>query len=371
MLNSDEQIIIQQLSNALCQQIPDWFGEQAQLVRLAPITIRYTFSYAFLYDVMLSNWQVVRIRAKIQDYEERSDLPAAIQDTELRFAAQQEFEALQVMAKAIRDQDDPQLGYIQAIAYLPRWNAIVMHEVEAVVSFRKILYRPDMRLGFPNIRQRFAKAIHLAGKWLRLYHQALGDVQLQPFDTRDLSEHLEMRFRQIAEIQVSHGDMQSLKKKFKAALSALKDCPVYYTLTHSDFHLTNILLSSNGQVIVLDFDPSFRERRPLYFDILQLFTDIDVQKTLISSFGFLLPQAYLRRLREQFFKGYFTDISLDRRFNALYSATGMLRSMYWYKNRALKMTGVKRILALGAYQLMRPYFSTKAHHYLDEILQAK
>ena len=199
----------------------------------------------------------------------------------------------------------------------------------------------------------------------------MGDMRLQPFDTLDLTNHIEMRFRQIVEIQAMSGAIRPLRQKFDAALSVLKGSPVYYTLTHGDFHLSNILLTPNDRVIVLDFDPSFRERKPIYYGILQLFTDIDVQKTLISNFGFLIPRAYLLELREQFFRGYFTDIALDKHFNALYSAIGMLRSIYWYKNRTKTMSGAKKLLALGAYQLMRPYFCSKAHNYLDEILQAK
>ena len=40
MLDPDETSIIQQLSEAIRQQIPVWFGEQASLVRLEPIQIR-------------------------------------------------------------------------------------------------------------------------------------------------------------------------------------------------------------------------------------------------------------------------------------------------------------------------------------------
>lgn len=369
MLNSDEQGIIHQLSEAIAQQVPQWFGKQARLTRLEPISICYPYSYAFVYEISIPGQAAVKIRAKVQDFEVNRDLVGAIQDAELREAARHEFETLKAMEQAIRSQNEPSLGCIQPIAYLPPWNALLMREVEAT-SFKKILLQPKMRLGFPNTRQRFANAINLAGKWLRLYHQTLGDMRLQPFDTRDLSEHLEIRFRQIAEIQASHGDMQSLEQKFEAALSALKDCPVYYTLTHSDFHLTNLLLSPNGQVIVLDFDPSFRERNPVYYDMSQLLTDIEVQKTLISSLGFLIPQAYLQQLQERFIEGYFTDIPPNRHLINLYSAIGMLRSIYWYKKRALTMSGGKKWLALSAYQFMRPYFSSKAHHYLDQILES-
>lgn len=363
-----EQEIIHKLTGAIIHKIPTWFDQQARFIHQAPTAIRYQNSFAFLYTLTLADQSSITLRVKIHRLEGNNSLASAIADPNLKIVGRKEFNFLKIIARGIQEQNDPQLGFIRPIAYLPRWNAIIMIELDAI-SFREIVFHPKMRLGDKHYRHRFEKAIYATGKWLRVYHQHLGKIEKKTFNADELGQKNAQRFKQIMQMGISNPSIEALRKKFIQVLKIINHRPATYAHQHGDFHFSNILLSPDDKVIIIDMDPRYQERLPIYADISALLTDIKVQKMLLKSLGFLMSESYLQKSQQLLLDGYFVDAPPDEIFLALYSATGMLRAIHWYRERALEMSGAKKLLSTSAYPFMQRYFCRKAHTYLDHILK--
>jgi len=254
------------------------------------------------------------------------------------------------------------------LGYLPAWNAIVMEELPAI-SIEQLLLSMGSRVGVPRTRTRLEESLQRAGKWLRFYHEQLGNWRVIPISLTGMKKKYQQRFQTLQTIYGKQKWLSDLAFKFEKAIQALDGRPVPFVLNHGDYYCKNILVTPFGGVTAVDFDVRSQVDAPVYLDIATLITDIAIQKVKVRSLGFLMPPSYLIGLGERVLEGYFDDQTCDMEVLHLYNAAGAISALHWYQMRPMNnVVAIDRVIA----KLLKPYLTNYlvwlAHRQLEKAL---
>lgn len=360
MLPSSNNKLISALTADIKAKILDWFDKPASSLTSMPEVEKRKGSFALHYLLKLQGGSPTTLRVKIPR-EGKTSLEEAITNESLRHVAEQEHETLLTMKGVIEETDDPNLGAVRSLAYLPRWNAVVMVELEAI-NFEQLLFDPWMRLGVRN-RPRFELALRSAGRWLNVYHTRIGKLRQAEFSADSLREKYHQKIDQLDLPGDRRINLEALNEAFAHASENLDGAVVPIARQHGDLYFTNVVLTEDNRVVFLDFDPRKQFREPIYFDLSTFLTELVVQKVKVKSLGFLFSHDYIDRCTSLFLEGYFGDQKMNKRFLNIYKGMGMVNAMYWYQER-IKVTGIiSRQVATLFYPAIRTYLYRKAYTY--------
>jgi len=344
-----EQDIIVQLYKHLQKKIPDWFGKKVQKLYPIPNLQIRTWSYILSFTVILEDGQDLALRVKIPRLPDTPTIEHAITNGILQEYGWREYTALQAIYDVVHREPNLNLCAVQVLGYLSGFNAMVMVELPAR-NLEEMLFDLRMRFGICKLRQRFTNAIIDVGRLLRLYHETIGQPKLESFNGEQFLADVEKSINKLSP-SIADSVLDKLRNEFSKTVETVDLQKVTHASLHSDFTLTNIVITPDDCVAVIDMDAqSSWERKPIYLDIARLITDIVVQKVKIRSLGFLLPQRYLDQFEIHFLQGYFGQHKIESRFFALYKSKALLDTMNWLEARIQSSTGISRLLA----SLLRP-----------------
>lgn len=286
------------------------------------------------------------------------DIRKAIHNQSLQHVVRGEFQALEVMQEIIKEQQNPSLGAIRPLSCLPRWNALVMEESEGK-NFEELIIDLWARLGLRN-RTRFQHALLGAGKWLQCYHANLGKPGYGYFRAKGITEKYQKLIEELGGKNKSKIDLSLLQEMLVASSEVVDNERVLMSLQNGDLYFTNIILTKDDRVALLDFDPRIQIREPIYYDLGTIITELLVQKAKVKSLGFLLSPAYISEGSDLFLEGYFGEEKFDRRFLNFYIGVGMINAMYWYQERLNTIQGITLPIAKVFYLFVRLYLYKQA-----------
>lgn len=274
----------QTVRRAVAAGVVVWFGPGAQLEELSAGRV-HSWSYQFR-GVVHAGDRVLPIAVKVPRWNEAPTLSAALAagpqpDTT------REYEQLVAIRDAVGSDGDESLAAVVPIAYVPEVNAIVTEVLDAAPLRHHLRVRPDP-----------SGLFGAAGRWLRLFHDRVGAAAEAPFPAgrflADLEQlaadssawpHLLRRYHEVARV----------------AAAALEGVPVRTGLLHGDFNLSNVLVTADRRVAVIDTN---RAEGPTALDLARLITDLRTHRGRALTFGLRPPSSAVREWQAAFLEGY-------------------------------------------------------------------
>jgi hypothetical protein len=353
-----EEQILDKITAHISSYISEWFGEGAVLSRLPQRWNVLRESFFLRYTVRLPDDSVV-LRVKIARRATIPTLGEAIRNQRLRNLTRQEYETLTAISGVFGRITDPDFCFIQPVAYLAEWNAIVMEELLA--SPLKKYLQFSTALKSRHHWRDFEMALNRAGRWLHVFHQQLGEPQDELFLAKDGQAEVDQLLGRLGRA-TNQVNIERLRKAFTRILGAIQPTKIVVSACHGDFHCGNILLTSDGRVGALDTNR--QKRSPIYSDLGTLITDLETCRPQMLSGGLFIRPSVLEQCKALILRGYFADRAFEKSLLNFYCALAVLRK--WMTNEEKITAKHTQNFAVQLFvPLMRNYFWYVLECYLE------
>lgn len=250
-----------------------------------------------------------------------------------------EFSSLRAIEDHFARQDDRSLATIEALAYLPTVEGLLMTHFEGQPLFDRCLRFFDQLR--PRRRGLASEGVRRAGVWLRWFHQLPLEVLHDPIERgpEDAAAAIRVEIDALVKGRVAEGTLPV--KPLEAVAREGRD-PTRVA-SHADYHLRNVVLLDDGGV--LGFDTALNRIDSACRDIGRFLADLRTRRARILAWACLPSERRVRRLERAFMAGY-ADPRLDRQTLALYEALFTLRK--WREDGAAVESAFRRWPPLAA-----------------------
>lgn len=300
-MNKIDTKIFKDISSLLSKSTPHWFGTKARFdVSQSPLVRSFANSFIAKYAIEGIN-ETQAVLVKIAHRPHQTDIQAAIKDDTLRQLAKNEMTQLKATWQSFHQLGNPDLIAVQPLDYLEEWNAIVMIELKAR-PLRYQLVSPLIGFSEPNASAEFIQHLRKACQWLRHYHDHVGGSQPETISQARLQDRLQ-KIR--SDVSNNIGTRLDAPTKLSAIESKIKTISGMesFAQLHGDFHCSNILVTSHGQISVID-PRANPNRRSIYNDLATLLTDLYL-KPIPMFTGGSFTQTFLEQSRQAIVESYF------------------------------------------------------------------
>jgi hypothetical protein len=346
-----------------------------------PVIQLRDWSFFIRYEIGIPGDQQKAIFVKIRRHPDKS-IPESINDPGLKEEGLNDFRALQSIEGFIRNKEpavneaapdaqgifqSTEINYycaVRPLAFFDEWSALVMEQLEAVPLRKKFL---DFRTAYNQAWQdQLATFCYRSGRWLRVYHEQLGQLHAGPFFSDNIHNIIE---RNLQFIQTSsHFDLTSLRKTLDQTRVKSKYLTLPHGLLHWNFDCANILISTDNRVGVLD---SHFIEGPIYVDITKIMTDLQTYSLQTLSYGWFIRAGMINHLHQSILRGYFGEEPYSKTALTLYSIFSVLEK--WQSDEeTLQQTGKDRditLLALRTSAAWRKNYFWKLINSSSQLLQ--
>jgi len=224
---------IARVQRAIENLAPSWYGPGASLAH-SPTVAPRAWSTHFLATVNSSDRDIDLV-IKIPLWDEAPDLATALAAGPQE-STRAEYETLGQIEAMVAASADPGLAAVRRVAYVDEINAVVTEKLDAV---------PLRRLRGP-VKTGAGPAI---GRWLRRFHDEIGGASDARFESAmvagDLDE-LEHRANAVGPV------LEDAVASLRAQADGLRGTPVRIATTHGDLGPSNVLVTPDGRVAVID-----------------------------------------------------------------------------------------------------------------------
>ena len=223
----------QVVTDAIERLIPDWYGPDARLQSKPPMR-RRLWSIHFSPTIAGSDGAVDLI-VKIPLWTEAPDLRRAL-EAGPQPATRAEYEMLSRIEAMVARVADPGLTAVRRVAYIEEINAVVMERLDSR-TFRELTGSRRIAAG------------HAVGVWARGFHDEIGSAVDGALKSSDLAPEIDdIEERAAALPSALQGTIASIRGRAIELLG----CPVRRAVTHGDLGPSNILVTPDDRVAVID-----------------------------------------------------------------------------------------------------------------------
>ncbi len=300
-MNEQDAKVFKAIAGTLAESIPGWLGTGTRFDAAQTPEVR-AFAHSFIARFTLEqNQQPAHLLVKIPHRPNRLGLQAALADESLRQPARDVYEDLRATWQTFERLNNPDYTAIRPLGFLEAWHAVVMLEVEGL-PLRSLLVKPQFGFSQPAATEQFTGYLRQAGRWLRHYHEEIGGLRVGPV-SKDL---MAARLDKVAGDAAAYlggrtrprESLSTLRKRIGEASG-----PEPVARLHGDFHASNILVTPQGQVCVLDprSDPG---PRSVYDDLATLLIDLYLKPIPILTGG-VFTRKFLEQSRRAVVESYF------------------------------------------------------------------
>lgn len=346
------QAYVNEIAAALAARAGEWFGASAALDSASAKLRLYPNSFMLRLRVRADHSQPVLL-VKIPRKPAHPSIADALQNEYLRAHTRDYFDFMLATWRAFEDADAPNCFAIRPLEYFEQWNAIVMLEAQG---------RPlkDMLvLGRPPQTDEFQRYLKNAARWVRIFHERIGDMKMQTFARAEIEAALDAVLDNLAKYSRGRVDTASIRTSLLASVSDGWRVPV--ARTHDDYHYSNVLVSPDGRVCGLDARRR-TVRNPIYADLATLLLDPATRVASILTGGLLLSRLFFEQSRQSILDGYFAAEPYDTSILDFYCALVVLDK--WMINERRLASGVARFAGIVLHPWVRWYFSSLLRRYL-------
>jgi hypothetical protein len=357
--------ILSSIYQSVNELVPSWYGPTACLSERLPDLVRNRHSFMVRFEVRRKNGDPVKILGKIPTYKTTANLAESIAHPVLRNNAFRQFEWLagirQVFAAVGADEE---FCLIRPLGYLADTNAIIMEEIDGK-TLKSIIPRPLISTDIDY--QRFDGYLRQCGKWLRIFHDQMGSLEIEPYPTEVIRRRIQETLCALAEITSGAVAVSALQSAFSDILIELAGRPVAMSMEHGDMQCSNILVDHRARVGPID--PEVYERGPIYADLATLITDPVTRKNQVFSHGLYRPSWRLRQIEQACLRGYFGGQPYDRPVLGLHCALACAQKWLLDEQIIMASSGASANAARSWRPVMRHYFEQVIRGYLNYFSQ--
>jgi thiamine kinase-like enzyme len=301
MNGASDQTVIAALAGVLSHRIQEWYGANAVLDSTS-ITLRkypYSFFIGFLIKTSASDQTLL---VKIHRKPMIHTLAEASATERLQKLARNEYEISQMIWRAFEEESSPDCEVVQYLDYWEEWNALLMRQVKGKM-LKEYLLHPSIVLRRSKAMERLRSFVSLSAKWLRIFHRRISGLQTVPFPVEDARLWMKDVLSKLEVHSNDQVDVAPYRKVLEDTLENLQALTVSVGLLHADFQFSNILITSEGGVCVLDY--SLNHRGPIYFDLATIMIDPQTRKVQILTGGRFLTPRLIQTCRKSILDSYF------------------------------------------------------------------
>jgi len=358
-VNDRNEQVLKKLIEVLTDSIPGWFGSGVRFdAAQTPEVQTHAHSFIIRYRLLLDADERYLL-VKIPHRPNQTDLQESLGNKTLSQPARDEYEQLLVIYQTFDTLNDPDCTAVQPLDFLDEWNAIVMLEMEAI-PLRVMLTSPQIGFSRPEATEQFIGHLRKASHWLRYYHDKIGESESRPLS----QELMQARLDKISMDVANHiGSRYQVQTKLKVLRSHIGKASGRERIArlHGDFHASNILITRQGQVCVLDPRVD-SDKKSIYNDLSTLLIDLSV-KLIPMLTGGVFTQKFLQKSQQAVVESYFKPGEFEPSLLDFYCASEAL--FKWSMNeRDFDRRKKMRMMAPLARPILTNYMQGLIRRYL-------
>jgi hypothetical protein len=347
------QVLMNEVTALLATRVGDWFGADAVLDSASAELRKYPNSFMLRYRVRIGNDQTI-VLVKIPRKPAHQAIAEALQNEYLRAHTREYYDFMLATWRTFENAQDSHCFAIRPLEYFEAWNAIAMLEAQGR-SLKNMLV-----IGRPPQTPQFQEHLERAARWIRIFHERLGDLSLETVSRTQIEEELDSILADLAKYSNGQVDTASIRTSMLAAVPESWRVPV--ARSHDDYHYANVLISPDGRACGLDARRRLH-RDPIYEDLATLLLDPVTRVATIMTGGLLLPKGFSSLARQSVLAGYFEGQAYDDAILDFYCAMALLYK--WMFNERRLTSGAAKRMGVFLRPWVRWYFSTLLHNILS------
>lgn len=270
--------------------------------------------WSTLYFINLANHEKrLKLVAKISCFPDQLSPETSWQSRELLTRGKEEFQAITCVYDHFSSNRRRSFSAIQPHAYIPQINAVVMDWVSGKTLYKKCfsICLLSSRRGVRQAEQLF----FLTGQWLRKFHE-ISMINKPSNELIAQSDPVDKLIERVDDLK-NCGVIPFSPDLLEKIISILRRVNIgHRRWIHSDFHLQNVLVLSNGKVLAIDTAMSMFDS-PLY-DLGKFLANLKTRRRIVQSFGIFPSPRIIKGFETAFLRGYFGQEKVPVVLLALY-----------------------------------------------------
>ncbi len=344
---SESTLIINEISTEVREAIPTWI-ENASIRSSQPEIVLRPWSFMLRYPLNSDDAILVKVAR-----HEKMTLEEAVEEKDLLARTEREFEMLSKIAHVFQEKNETQeFCFVRPIEILPRWNALVMEELDAQ-PIKNYLLKPSIAFSSQKDWENFENLLQKSARWLREYHEGMGNLQKVPLSETGFSARIKAIFQRISAYPRIE-NIEKIKKDLLNEYDTLAEKKVMLAMLHGDFHCGNILVTPDGRIGALDADLTYD---PIYQDLAKLFADLETRGIQMLSHGKFLRSRELNGAYIAITKSYFGDEEFNDKVLRLFIKVAILEKWLIDEDNLSRRAGTKSFAHKALSGWRRAYFS--------------
>jgi thiamine kinase-like enzyme len=348
---ASNQAVISSLANYLAPHIREWYGESAALDSESFTLRTYPYSFFIAFPVKTSIG-LQTLLVKIHRKPQIGTLTDALTTERLRKLARDEYEISQVIWQAFAEENSPVCTSVQYLGFIEKWNALLMRQVEGKM-LKKYLLHPSIALRNPKSLVQLQKYLLLSTHWLNILHRRVSRLQIVPFPVENARLLIEEVLSKLHERSNGQVDINPFRAALEQELEGMRDLHVPVGLLHTDFHYSNILVTPDDQVCVLDYALNYYG--PIYFDLATILIDPETRQVQILTDGRFIAVDFIQSCKRLILNAYFNGGAYLENVLNFYCALAILNK--WSTDEAGFSKGLRRVLSPILSKITRRYYA--------------
>lgn len=347
------QVWMKEITASLAVRVGEWFGASAELNVESAELRRYPNSFMLRYRVRAGDSQSALL-VKIPRKPAHRVIGEALQNDYLQEHTREYYDFMLAIWRAFERASGEHGFAIRPLEYFEKWNAIAMLEAEGR-SLKSMTF-----LGAPPKTSRFLNYLKNTARWLRVYHERVGELRVETFSRAEIVSRLDALLADLSRNSRGKVDTASIRTSLLSTI--VDDWRVLVARTHDDFHYSNVLISPDGRACGLDARRRSR-REPIYADLATLMLDPETRVGSILTGGLILSRKFLARGRQSILDGYFAGDPHEDSILNFYCTLAVLDK--WMINERRFNTGAANYVGFFLRPWARTYFSALLRRYIS------
>lgn len=339
--------ILSTLTTRIEADLPGWYGANARLAGALEFHPR-AWSYFFRCPIRVNGNEDRAILVKIRHTRDMK-LSHAVASVKMGEEAREEYKSLEHLLEVFGREEHSSLFFaVRPLAFYESLNAVVMEEA-GLRSLRSLLGSPQMLVS-RQAHNTFESYLGLAGRWLRIFHDAAGRPAGEGYVFSESSyENARQNLAGLEDL---------LEEKDRSTLTALleKLYRVYGRKTvpqrilHDDFTCANIFVTKDHRICC--FDPK-NSAGPIYVDLARISIDLETCRAQILTNGLAMSFSRVLQFHTSLLRGYFASEPADHSLLNLFRLLDLLGHWRETESRLENAPARNRFLYAPAVPLMR------------------
>ncbi|NQV07571.1 phosphotransferase [bacterium] len=284
--------VVASLIESLSRALPGWMNGDAAIDADTVSTSLRNWSYQVAFTAHVGDRSVPML-AKVPRWEGIGSLAEAL-DAGAQDATREEYATLVSVHRAVLEASDPGLTSVVPVGYLESANTLVAEVLDAAPL--RTLVGARKRNGTDLV-----EVFRRTGRWLRLFHDGVGVMESAPFPTEDVTAEVHALEARMSDLGPAPPGWGALLAQVRRSGALLEGHLSRIGGIHGDFNLSNVLVTGEGRVAVLD--PNL-ETAPAEFDPAKLMVEVRTGRERALGPGALRPASTIDRWENALTTGY-------------------------------------------------------------------